>query len=179
MKPYTQASDEFLANQRMLVLAPHADDEAFGCAGTMARIKSLGGEVYVVVVSVGDLHHYDGKDGMVLGNTRSSELANAMASLKVDDYEILYQSTELHERIDTIPRRELIEQFEKTGRLAMDTIKPTIVAIPATSAASSTPTIRNAASPDPRPARSSMRRSGLKTSASSTASTSGIRKARA
>ncbi|MCA9447532.1 MAG: PIG-L family deacetylase [Candidatus Omnitrophica bacterium] len=133
MKPYTQASDEFLANQRMLVLAPHADDEAFGCAGTMARIKSLGGEVYVVVVSVGDLHHYDGKDGMVLGNTRSSELTNAMASLKVDDYEILYQSTELHERIDTIPRRELIEQFEKTGRLAMDTIKPTIVAIPAIS----------------------------------------------
>jgi len=133
MKPYTQASDEFLANQRMLVLAPHADDEAFGCAGTMSRIKALGGEVYVVVVSVGDLDHYDGKEGWVMGNTRTSELENAMDLLKVDDHEILYRSTDLHERIDTLPRRELIEQFEKTGRLAMDKIKPTMVAIPAIS----------------------------------------------
>ncbi len=133
MKPYTQISDEFLANQRMLVIAPHADDEAFGCAGTMSRIKSLGGEVYVVVVSVGDLDHYDGKEGFVLGNTRSSEMENAMNHLKVDDYDILYQSTELHERIDSLPRRDLIELFEKTGRLAMDKIKPTIVAIPAIS----------------------------------------------
>jgi len=133
MKPYTQISDEFLANQRMLVIAPHADDEAFGCAGTMARIKSMGGEVYVVVVSVGDLDHYDGKDGMVMGSTRSAEMAKAMNYLKVDDYDILYQSAELHERIDSLPRRDLIELFEKTGRLAFDKIKPTIVAIPAIS----------------------------------------------
>ena len=57
------AEDVFLSKQRLLVIAPHADDECFGCAGTMARIKSLGGEVYVIVCSVGDLKHYDGKDG--------------------------------------------------------------------------------------------------------------------
>jgi len=133
MKPYSQLSDEFLSNQRMLVIAPHADDEAFGCAGTMTRIKSLGGEVYVVVVSVGDLQHYDGKDERVEGKTRASEMDEAMAFLGVDDYDILYRSTELHERIDTLPRRELIELFERDGRLAMDKIKPTMVAIPAIS----------------------------------------------
>lgn len=49
------------SKQRFLVISPHADDESFGCAGTMARIKDLGGEVYVMVCSVGDLQHYDGK----------------------------------------------------------------------------------------------------------------------
>ena len=65
MNSYSQVTDEFLKKQRMLIIAPHADDETFGCAGTMARIKALGGEVYVVCVSVGDLKHYDGTDNLV------------------------------------------------------------------------------------------------------------------
>lgn len=44
--------------QRLLVLAPHADDETFGCGGLMAKVKAEGGQVYVIVASVGDLHHY-------------------------------------------------------------------------------------------------------------------------
>lgn len=133
MRPYSTLSNEFLANQRLLVIAPHADDEAFGCAGTIARIKALGGEAYVVVVSVGDLDHYDGGDSMVRATTRETELRASMELLQVDDFDILFRDTELHERLDRIPRRDLIELFEKTGRLAMDKIQPTIVAIPAIS----------------------------------------------
>ena len=51
-------SDEFLAMQRILVITPHADDETYGCAGTIARTKALGGEVYVVLASVADFAHY-------------------------------------------------------------------------------------------------------------------------
>ena len=47
----------------ILILAPHADDETYGCAGTIAKAKALGAEVYVVVVTVGDLDHYDGHGG--------------------------------------------------------------------------------------------------------------------
>lgn len=133
MRAYNEVTNEFLASQRMLVIAPHADDEAFGCAGTIARIKSLGGEVYVVVVSVGDLEHYDGQEGAVTASTRAAELEAAMRHLAVDDYDILYRSSDLHERIDTLPRRELIEKFERDGRLSMDKVKPTLVAIPAIS----------------------------------------------
>ena len=53
--------DDFLKKQRLLVISPHADDEAYGCAGTIAKIKDLGGEVYIMVKSVGDLKHYDGR----------------------------------------------------------------------------------------------------------------------
>jgi len=124
------AEDAFLAQQRLLVIAPHADDECFGCAGTMARIKHLGGEVYVIVCSVGDLQHYDGTGGTVEGNTRTSELAKVMDFLRVDDWDILYSDTDTHLRMDMIPRRELIAKFERDSKLAMDRIRPTMLAIP-------------------------------------------------
>ena len=50
----------------------------------MARIKDLGGEVYVMVHSVGDLQHYDGKDEVVTGTKRAHELEEVMNYLKVD-----------------------------------------------------------------------------------------------
>ncbi|WP_216363118.1 PIG-L deacetylase family protein, partial [Arthrobacter sp. Hiyo1] len=50
--------DVFLSGQRVLVIAPHADDETYGCAGTIARIKSLGGEVFVLLGSLGGVDHY-------------------------------------------------------------------------------------------------------------------------
>lgn len=43
---------------RLLILAPHPDDETFGCGGLMAKVKAEGGEVYVIVASFADLHHY-------------------------------------------------------------------------------------------------------------------------
>jgi LmbE family N-acetylglucosaminyl deacetylase len=125
--------DTFLSKQRLLVIAPHADDECFGCAGTMARIKSLGGEVFVIVCSVGDLKHYDGKDGIVTGSMRMDELNNVMRYLNVDDFEVLYRDTETHLRMDMIPRRDLIAQFERECRLSLDKLKPTMLAIPVSS----------------------------------------------
>ena len=125
--------DEFLSHQRFLVISPHADDESFGCAGTMARIKDLGGEVYVIVCSVGDLEHYDGKEGIVEGATREKELTDVMEYLKVDDFDILYRDAESHLRLDAIPRRDLIAKIEQESKLSYDRLKPTMVAIPVSS----------------------------------------------
>ena len=125
--------DEFLSKQRFLVISPHADDESFGCAGTMARIKDLGGEVYVIVCSVGDLKHYDGTTEIVEGSTREKELRAVMEYLKVDDFDILYRDAESHLRLDAIPRRDLIYKIEQESKLAYDRLKPTMVAIPVSS----------------------------------------------
>lgn len=127
------AADEFLAKQRLLVVSPHADDESFGCAGTMARIKALGGEVYVVCCSVGTLKHYDGTGSVVTAETREREFAAVMDYLQVDGWEILYRDTEMHLRLDIVPRRDLIAKLEREGALALDKLKPTMLAIPASS----------------------------------------------
>jgi N-acetylglucosamine malate deacetylase 1 len=114
----------------MLVIAPHADDECFGCAGTMARIKRLGGEVYCLVCSVGDLKHYDGTTELVAGSTREQELSRVMEFLEVDDWEVVYRDTEIHLRMDVIPRRDLVAKIERECRLSLDRLKPTMLAIP-------------------------------------------------
>ena len=123
----------FLAEQRLLVIAPHADDEVAGAAGLMHRVKKAGGKVYVVIASIGDLKHYDNTGGTTKGATRRQELGEAMRFLKVDDYDILIEDDDLHLRLDSIPRRDLVNLIEREGRLSTDKIQPTMIVIPAPS----------------------------------------------
>lgn len=123
--------DEFLSRQRLLVIAPHADDETFGCGGTIAKIKGLGGEVFVMVLSVGDLVHYQAEAPVTIsGETRVEEFEKAMKFLKVDDYEVVFTDPEMHLRLDAIPRRDLIAKIEREGNLAIDKIKPSMLVLP-------------------------------------------------
>lgn len=129
-------SDSFLAKQRLLVISPHADDESYGCAGSIARIKALGGEVFVVLVSVGDLKHYadspgDGNRKFVPASVRLQEFDAVMKFLKVDDWDVLFTDAESHLAMDMMPRKKLVNELESAGRLAIDKIKPTMIMIPA------------------------------------------------
>ena len=76
-----QPLEDFLSQQRLLVISPHADDETAGAGGLMLRIKEAGGEVFVMVLTVGDLKHYDNQKGSIKGSTRAEELGNAMKVL--------------------------------------------------------------------------------------------------
>jgi len=125
--------ERFLKNERLLVISPHADDEAYGCAGTIAKIKDLGGKVYIMVMSIGDLKHYDGTDKVVNKKTRREEFAKTAKFLKVDDYDIVFDETEKHLRLDTVPQRDLIAIIERESKVAIDKVKPTMVALPAIS----------------------------------------------
>ena len=131
--PRRPVTDEWLRKQRLLVVSPHADDEAFGCAGTIAKVKALGGQVYVMCLSVGDLHHYDGRHPFVTGATRRQEFVNTMKLLKVDGYDVVFDDPERHLRLDAMPRRDVIAAIERDSRVAIDRVKPTIIALPARS----------------------------------------------
>ena len=130
--------DDFLARQRLLVITPHADDETYGCAGTIARIKDLGGEVYVVLVSAGDLVHF-GDDGegsttkLVTHQTRLEEFESVMRLLKVDDWDVLFTDAETYLALDAVPRKNLVRLIEAEGKLAVDRIRPTMMMIRAPS----------------------------------------------
>ena len=39
--------------ERLLVIAPHPDDEVLGCGGLINKIKSEGGKVYVQILTMG------------------------------------------------------------------------------------------------------------------------------
>lgn len=149
----------FWGRQRLLVLAPHADDETFGCGGLMAKVKAAGGSVYVIVATVGDLRHYGANgaharagareqeqpvalaasaagatavSGMTLvsAQTRTDELAAAMATIGVDGWEILFKDTHLHLRLDSMPQRDLIALIERDARHSIDSVAPTVLVLP-------------------------------------------------
>ncbi len=128
-----QSLEDFLSSQRLLVISPHADDETAGAGGLMLRIKEAGGEVFVMVLTVGDLNHYNDAGSQTLGSTRTDELAAAMQTLGVDDWEICFNDNNLHLRLDSIPRRDIVSRIERDARLAVDKIKPTMLALPAPS----------------------------------------------
>ncbi|WAH98129.1 PIG-L deacetylase family protein [Arthrobacter sp. MMS18-M83] len=130
--------DRFLSGQRVLVIAPHADDESYGCAGTIARIKSLGGEAYVLLGSPGGVDHYGpaGHGEMmhrVSAQTRLREFAAVMELLKVDDWEVMYTGESMHLALDTVPRKDLVRLIERDARLAVENVQPTMLFIPSMS----------------------------------------------
>jgi len=126
-------NDELLRNRRILVISPHADDETFGCAGTIGKAKRLGSKVFLMYVSVGDLAHYSTEHPTVAGEVRAREIAAAAAEMGVDDYSILYKDADLHMRIDSLPRRDLIAQIERESVLSIEKTKPDILLMPAIS----------------------------------------------
>ncbi len=122
-----------LKDERLLVIAPHADDETIGSGGLIAKAKDEGAEGYVMVMTVGDLDHYDGRDGKTSGATRAKELDDAMTFLGVDEWEIVIRSSEWHMRLDSMPRRDLVSIFEREAKLSIDNVEPTMLALPAPS----------------------------------------------
>ena len=125
---------ESLGKQTCLVIAPHPDDEAFGCSGTIARLKAEGSKVYVIAVSAADLKHYNaGENAFVSGKTRNEEFENSMKTLGVDDYELLFNDSKVHLKLDAMPIKDLISLFENGARLAIDKVKPSMIILPAIS----------------------------------------------
>tara|TARA_R110002049_G_scaffold114921_2_gene266570 strand:+ start:13562 stop:14452 length:891 start_codon:yes stop_codon:yes gene_type:complete len=68
---YVPYSPTVFTQTRVLVLAPHADDEVFGCGGTLALLAKAGARIEVVIISQG-----------ALAEQRYAESASAAALLR-------------------------------------------------------------------------------------------------
>jgi LmbE family N-acetylglucosaminyl deacetylase len=96
-----------------VVLAPHADDEAMGCSGLMAKLAAAGSRIHVVYLAVDGFHHY-GIDSETTYAQRVAEIEHVLALFgETTTYEIVYGDQDLIEQLDTRPRRELVDRFEK------------------------------------------------------------------
>ena len=42
-----------LSDQKLLVIAPHSDDEVLGCGGLISKVKKSGGKVFVLIFNLG------------------------------------------------------------------------------------------------------------------------------
>src|SRR3954467_9728287 len=80
-----------------VVLAPHADDEAMGCSGLMAKLAEAGSRIHVVYLAVDGFHHY-GVEGETTLPQRLAEIEDVLALFgERTTYEIAYQDQDLIE----------------------------------------------------------------------------------
>src|SRR3990167_6618803 len=112
-------------NQKLLVIAVHPDDEVLGCAGLINRVKSSGGKVYVLFMTVGNTQDFS-KSGSSTFRQRVSEIEKVAKFLKYDDYNIAFPGDYFHLKLDTVPQLELISAIE-SGPFSINTLKPDII----------------------------------------------------
>ncbi|MGM7700935.1 PIG-L deacetylase family protein [Pseudalkalibacillus sp. Hm43] len=113
-----------LGKERILIIAPHADDEVLGCGGLIEKARKHGNEVKVLIGSVGDILFRHNEHGIVDAATRRKELNNALTHLDCKDFEILFEHKE--SAMDTIPKNQIVSKLDRI----MDTFSPTMVFIP-------------------------------------------------
>ena len=115
-----------LKNQRLLVIAPHSDDEVLGCGGLISKVKNEGGKVFVLIFNLG----FEKDDTKESQEKRKNEVQEAMDVLKVDDYHLVHDQPDNNRDLDIEPLHSLIEVIESTSNASLEKIAPTIVAIP-------------------------------------------------
>ena len=114
------------SDQKLLVIAPHSDDEVLGCGGLISKIKKSGGKVYVLIFNLG----FEKDDTKESQEKRKNEVEAAMEYLNVDNYEIVHNQPDNNRDLDTKPLHSLIEVIESTSSVSLEKIAPTMVAIP-------------------------------------------------
>ncbi|MGC4891493.1 PIG-L deacetylase family protein [Micromonospora sp. DT227] len=110
--------------ERVLVVSPHADDEVLGCGGLLARLADAGAEVHVLYLAVDGMAHY----GLTEPTTyrRRIDEIETVSGLLGFRYEIVYGDQQLTERLDTLPRRELVDLCQER----MDRLRPDLLLLP-------------------------------------------------
>ena len=115
-----------LKNQRLLVIAPHSDDEILGCGGLISKVKNQGGKVFVLIFNLG----FEKDDTKESQEKRKNEVKEAMNTLKVDDYHLVHDKPDNNRDLDMEPLHSLIEIIESASSVSLEKIAPTMVAIP-------------------------------------------------
>lgn len=94
---------------KILIIAPHADDEAFGCGGMMAKMSASGATVELLVCAVGGIHHRHLETETTF-DARMAELDAASNILGVHKYSVLYPGKDM--RLDTIPQLDMVSKLD-------------------------------------------------------------------
>lgn len=84
LQPTPVARWESRGDERVLVIAPHPDDEAAGAAGTIARHRRAGDRVTILTVSDGGGSRARGLEPARMAALRRDEAARAARALDVD-----------------------------------------------------------------------------------------------
>jgi LmbE family N-acetylglucosaminyl deacetylase len=104
---------------RILVLAPHADDEAVGCGGSIAKAAAAGAVVKVVYGGVGGLLHRH-LSRPATYQERCAEIRQSCDILGVHDWFVMYPQMDM--KLDTIPQLDLVSRLDRVLDAGFDEV---------------------------------------------------------
>lgn len=111
------------ASEKILIIAPHADDEALGCGGLISLANKVGAEVYVQYVTVaGFKPQRGGSYANAAKRLRETEAVVAKANLKGHD--ILYNDDSKLNYLDTVSLKTMADWMEIESSIAFQKIQP-------------------------------------------------------
>ncbi len=104
---------------RILIIAPHPDDEVLGCGGTIAKHNLSGDEVYLCIVTKAYPPEWS-EDEI---KRRKEEVLRVNEILGISKTHFLDLPTA---KLDTIPQKELSDSIARV----VDEVKPDVIYIP-------------------------------------------------
>ncbi|WP_167490931.1 PIG-L deacetylase family protein [Nocardia terpenica] len=117
------------ARHRVLVIAPHPDDEAIGCGGLLSRITHAGGRAFVLWMTIADIRDYSAA-GLSTSDQRYHELRAAAEFWPLTGWHLARPGTD-NLRLDTVARHDLVDLIERGDHsVTLSELRPTVVAIP-------------------------------------------------
>jgi LmbE family N-acetylglucosaminyl deacetylase len=117
------------SRQRILIFAPHPDDETLGCGGLMSKAKAAGAEIYVQFMTVGDTADIS-PTGHSTADERYAEINKVADFYGWDGWHIAFPGNDYHLKLDAVPRFEMANVIEKASPVSVAAINPTIVIAP-------------------------------------------------
>lgn len=106
--------------KKILVIAPHADDEVLGLGGYLLQESRKGNSIFIIYGAIG------GEDSRQDSSTRELELMSVVESLKAT-YRVLFYGKDAE--LDTVPSRSIISAIDNV----VDEYRPDEVFINCTS----------------------------------------------
>ena len=106
--------------KKVLVIAPHPDDETLGCGGTLYRHIHKGDEIYWLIVTGISVEHGWSKDKI---NERAREIAIVAEKFKFTE---VFNSQQPTTKLDTLPVSDLIAKLVEI----YNQVKPEIIYMP-------------------------------------------------
>ena len=112
-----------IENERILIIAPHADDEILGCGGLIERACRKNIELKVIIAAVGNMKHPH-NDAIITRDVRKKEVQEALNYLGCSQFEVMFDDKD--SELDTIPKKELVGKLDQI----LTDFSPTMVFIP-------------------------------------------------
>lgn len=118
-----------MSSFKLLVIAPHPDDEILGCGGFIKKNKDLGGQVYVQYLTIGDTRDFSQKGNSTVSE-RKKEIEEVAKYLNFDDYHIGFIGNKHHLKLDLLGQKEVMQLIETDSPISIEKIKPTMILFP-------------------------------------------------